>query len=86
MQLSSQANFESPPLTPTLQVLQTRRCLRLHVANMSDTVAADDDGVTLPHIPAGLYKIVAQYVDADDLPALRLASKSWHGAATAAGW
>jgi len=25
-------------------------------------------------------------VDADDLPALRLASKSWHGAATAAGW
>lgn len=56
------------------------------MANMSDTVAADDDGVTLPHIPAGLYKTVAQYVDADDLPALRLASKSWHGAATAAGW
>ena len=51
---------------------------------MSDAVAADDDGVTLPSIPAALYKIVAQYVDADDLPALRLASKSWHGAATAA--
>ena len=52
--------------------------------NMSDIVAADDDNVTSPHIPAALYKIVAQYVDADDLPALRLASKSWHGAATAA--
>lgn len=51
---------------------------------LSDNVAADDDGVTLPHVPPALYKTVAQYVDADDLPALRLASKSWHGAATAA--
>ena len=76
------ADIADPTLTPGYETQDISDYIVC--GNMSDTVAADDDNVTSPHIPAALYKIVAQYVDADDLPALRLASKSWHGAATAA--
>ncbi len=47
-------------------------------------VVTPESAAQEPHLPVALYKLVAQMVSQDDLPALRLTSKEWHDAANAA--